>query len=666
MANFNITINGASLNITTNSLASGSVGTAYSETLSAVNGTPPYTWSIASGALPAGLTLATSGAITGTPSATGTSRFVVQVTDADSDQAQKTESITIYSAGLQVTTTSLQYGNVGIAYSTSLNASGGTPPYTWSVTSGSLPAGLSLGTAGSITGTPTTVQTASFTVQVKDSASNTATLPLSLQVFSNLACPSGSESQLNGTYAAVTQGFNGAGLGYPQGSILSFTANGAGVITGGEADLNSAGGANGSGHQTTTLSGGTYSVGSNGRGCLTVEYTGGGTTTAAFVLGDYSSGVAELGHIIEYDDTTGTGARVTGDIVKQETADFSLADLAKHFAYAIRGFDSSVGHFAFAGTLTNSDTGVFSNVYGDINDSGTVSSNLSGGTGGFSGTPDAYGRLTASITLNGTTYNYVAYIVNPDEVFLLSSDPVATNPNVVGTMLATSSSFTTGSISGNYILEAGGADATNSGNSVAILALFNSNGSGTWSANVWQYELNGSGSNQGAPQTSGGSYTVGSSSGRVALTGGGGRSPAVYLTNNSLGIAAIIIDLDVGPGTPAFIGSVLVQPSGTYSNTSVSGNFIDYAPGMGSNQDPTLVGFSTISDGEEVDIVNESSYLGLIGGIEQQSAYIITSNGSGYAGNGTNQSTLLLTNGATIFLMDVGGVQAQVVELDQQ
>jgi hypothetical protein len=398
------------------------------------------------------------------------------------------------------------------------------------------------------------------------------------------------------------------------------------------------------------------------------DLNGGSAFTAAFALGTYSSGVAEFGHVIEYDDATGDGTRVTGDIVKQTTADFSFGELASRFAFAIRGTDASLGHFAFAGSLTNSATGVFSNVFGDTNDSGTVNSGMSGGTGGFSGTPDAFGRTTASITIGGVTYNYIAYIVNSDEVFLLSSDPVATNPVTTGLMLATASSFTASSFTGNYIVEAGGSDVYNSGNSFAVLALFNSNGSGTFGVTDWQYELNGPSDSQGAPNSiSNGTYTVGASSGRVFLNDGeGGTPPVIYLTNNALGVAGIVIDQSTGVGTAAFIGSVLVQPSKTYSNSSVSGNFIDYTPGLPSNQDTALVGFTTITSGNEVDIVNESSFEGLIGGVEQQSPFTITSNGSGYAGLGATQSTLLLTNGTTIFLMDVGGVQAQIIEIDQQ
>jgi hypothetical protein len=84
---------------------------------------------------------------------------------------------------LNISTSSLPSGTINSAYSTALAASGGTSPYTWSVTSGSLPAGLTLSAgSGVISGTPTATQTASFTVQVSDSASGTSIKSFSMQV----------------------------------------------------------------------------------------------------------------------------------------------------------------------------------------------------------------------------------------------------------------------------------------------------------------------------------------------------------------------------------------------------------------------------------------------------------------------------------------------------
>src|SRR5215469_13774913 len=94
VATFSTTPITAPLTITTTSLPNGTVNTAYSATLAATGGVPPYTWT-ESGALPPGLVLGSNGAISGTPTTPGTSSFVAQVTDAVSTSATQSLSITI-------------------------------------------------------------------------------------------------------------------------------------------------------------------------------------------------------------------------------------------------------------------------------------------------------------------------------------------------------------------------------------------------------------------------------------------------------------------------------------------------------------------------------------------------------------------------------------------
>src|ERR1035441_6173123 len=176
-----ITINPA-LGITTSSLPAGTVGVAYSQALVASGGSPPYSWAVASGVLPAGLSLAPGGTISGTPGTAGLSSFTVRVTDSASASATAALSLTINPPALGITTSSLLAGTVGVAYSQTLGASGGSPPYAWAVASGSLPAGLSLAAAGTISGAPGTAGSSSFTVRVTDSASVSATAALSITV----------------------------------------------------------------------------------------------------------------------------------------------------------------------------------------------------------------------------------------------------------------------------------------------------------------------------------------------------------------------------------------------------------------------------------------------------------------------------------------------------
>jgi hypothetical protein len=183
-----ITIN-APLTITTASLPSGPQNAVYSTTLAATGGVTAYAWSISVGTLPTGLSLnAATGAITGTPTVLGTSSFTVMVTDSTTpvNTATKALSITISATMLTITTASLPAVNSGVAYSQTLVATGGTNVYTWSISAGGLPPGLTLNAAtGLISGTTNVsiTGTFNFTVTVTDNATptpNTATKALSI------------------------------------------------------------------------------------------------------------------------------------------------------------------------------------------------------------------------------------------------------------------------------------------------------------------------------------------------------------------------------------------------------------------------------------------------------------------------------------------------------
>ena len=145
-------------------------GTPLSQTLAASGGTPPFTWSVAIGSLPPGVALSPSGSLTGLPSTPGTFNFTLRIDDSGGLSATQALAITINPSPITILTSSPLPGAVrALAYTQPLTATGGSPPYQWSLFSGSLPVGLSLNPNGTLTGTPTTPSVTNFIAQLTDS-----------------------------------------------------------------------------------------------------------------------------------------------------------------------------------------------------------------------------------------------------------------------------------------------------------------------------------------------------------------------------------------------------------------------------------------------------------------------------------------------------------------
>jgi Putative Ig domain len=183
------------LSFTTTSVPNGVNGTPYNQTIQVTGGVSPLTFSLRSGQLPSGLFLNSSGSITGRPTGSGTSNtFAVQVADSGNPPITASESLAIAIAPpppLAISTAPLPLGQVGSPYNGSPSlSSGGVPPLTWIIVSGTgpLPSGLGLSsTTGQISGTPTSAGTSKpFTVQVQDSAipSQTATQSFAITIAS--------------------------------------------------------------------------------------------------------------------------------------------------------------------------------------------------------------------------------------------------------------------------------------------------------------------------------------------------------------------------------------------------------------------------------------------------------------------------------------------------
>ncbi|MFN7973827.1 MAG: putative Ig domain-containing protein [Acidobacteriota bacterium] len=245
---YTIVITCGTITLSPASLPNGTVGVAYSQTITASGGTAPYTFAVTAGALPPGLALSSGGVLSGTPTSAGTFNFTVTATDANGCTGNRAYSLVIGCGTITLSPPSLPVGTVGTAYSQTITASGGTAPYSFAVTAGSLPPGLALSAGGVLSGVPTTAGTFNFTVTATDAQGCTGNLAYSL-IINPINCPTITLSPAtlpNGTVGtpysqtitasggaapytfAVTAGTVPTGLSLSAGGVLSGTPAAAG------------------------------------------------------------------------------------------------------------------------------------------------------------------------------------------------------------------------------------------------------------------------------------------------------------------------------------------------------------------------------------------------------------------------------------------------------
>ncbi|WP_164521812.1 putative Ig domain-containing protein [Sphingomonas sp. ABOLE] len=175
---YSISVGAPTIALTPTTLTGATAGVAYSQAITASGGVTPYNYSITAGALPAGLTLSSSGTLSGTPSAGGTFTFTVTATDSTTGTGapftgSRAYSLTVAAATITITPASLSNWPAGTPYSQTLTASGGNGTYTFAVTAGTLPPGWSLSSSGVLSGTATASNIYNFTVTATDQSTGT-------------------------------------------------------------------------------------------------------------------------------------------------------------------------------------------------------------------------------------------------------------------------------------------------------------------------------------------------------------------------------------------------------------------------------------------------------------------------------------------------------------
>lgn len=610
----------------------------YNGMIAPQGGVAPLTWIITSGVLPPGLSLNSStGQITGVPINESpavvypaTYTFFVKLEDsalppqiAPTPPAPPAQfSITILAPQpLQISTTPgpLTPGTTGAVYSgATLNATGGVPPYFWSVIQGQLPAGLTLSTlangTGTITGTPILATTATFTVQAADSAVNPAngnpTPNITSAQFSiAIAAGATNNTLLSGQYSFL---FNGFDTGGPVALAGTLTANGDGGITAGTIDSNRVSGVALGGSIVApggaTPPGSTYKIGSDGRGTMELNFAFGQNTP---IVADYDLVMDSNGNVEFFQDyTTKTsvdpnhthGEGILKPVVGPAT--FGNINFSGNYAFELPGYDLSGKPAALAGVILSNGGQTLSPGTGDFNDAGTYNPQLSlSGNYAFSSGTEGTAALTFAPNAPQVTLNFDFFFVTPSDIFFIESDRntntlLPTVFRLAGEVILqqTSTAFNGNTLQGVSV--ATGTGVGSSGNASIFAGLLTSTLCNQSAAVSLTYDENNGGViNGGAvPPISftGGTCAI-TSTGRASFTGLGTsaaqtRLAAAYLTGPGQGFL-------IGSDTAVTTGRLEQQTSGpSFALTSFLGGYTLSAPFIAEAGVPNVVG-QTTADG---------------------------------------------------------------------
>jgi hypothetical protein len=185
-ATVSITVEAATIVLDDTALAQATGGTPYQRQFSASGGTAPYTFQLLSGSLPGGLSLATNGELSGTPTVAGSFDLTIRTTDSSAGigpfQDEHIFTLVVNAPELLFALDVLPAAIKGGSYDQPLDVSGGTAPYTFAVTTGSLPAGIALSADGRLSGVPEQAGQSAFTVEVRDANGFTASQDFGLLI----------------------------------------------------------------------------------------------------------------------------------------------------------------------------------------------------------------------------------------------------------------------------------------------------------------------------------------------------------------------------------------------------------------------------------------------------------------------------------------------------
>ena len=363
---------------------------------------------------------------------------------------------------------------------------------------------------------------------------------------------------LQGIYAFSFSGYNN---GSPVVMAGSFISDGAGNITTGVLDSNSA---TGGPQQPVSLTG-TYSIQANGLGTMTLVPLGGSSIVFSVAISNKGiSGTSRNGNLIQRDPAH-PNSYGSGTILVQNSLNFNLVDLQGKYALGYAGVDPSLKRVAGAAAYQMDNMGGLTNGVGDVDDNGVPSSTTFTGT---FGAPDGQtGRGTATLITNGSvTTHYAYYVVSSVQILMVSTDPI-NSANLTLWSIAQQHTpqggFTNVSLNGVGVIEVNGTDVVGgSPVSEAEVGLLTTDGQGNGSLSIDQND--GGTLNQ---STSSGTYSV-STNGRVTLSPSFQTNPPIlYLVDRNQAFM-------VGTDNLVTAGILDAQSSPPFSNQSIIGTYL--------------------------------------------------------------------------------------------
>ena len=368
---------------------------------------------------------------------------------------------------------------------------------------------------------------------------------------------------MNGNYAFNLNGFDvGGGGSSAFAAVGRFTADGAGNVTNGELDINSAGPVTALTAQSFT---GTYAIGTDNRGVMTLDFQGGSIGLAFAMM---ANGNAQ---VIRFDAADGSGTVASGTIEKVTGAANTRGIMSGDYGFEVAGFDALNNRASFLGRLTANGSGAFTNEAADIYQYGTTNPVIFV-TANYDNSDTTTGRgtinfacLVAGVSQN---FNFVFYAVNKGEVFMMETDAVTGSTSLLnGLMLAQqtpSLGFSSASLNGQMVIYLTAYPVCGSSSSPSPAVLAGSLTADGISALNLTFDENCGGSSLSVTDLPG-TYVV-APNGRVSLTIGPYNVYAYLLDSNY----AFLLGNDSS-------GFIKPQAGGALNNGSLNGNYAGLA-----------------------------------------------------------------------------------------